>query len=343
MNRRKFLQVLAGSPALAAVHGCLAESKASPEWVMTVRGRVPATELGFTLTHEHALANFQSWDEWVREPRGYDLDEVVRHVMPHLRRIADLGCRSFVDATAVGLGRDGRLLRRLSEESGLHMLVATGNYAAFDYKFLAHYVREDSVEALARRWIGEFEEGIDGSGVRPGFIKLGFNGGNLSDVERKLIGAAAIAHRKTGLTIGAHTGPAVAAYEQLAALEAAGVHPSAWIWIHAQGESDAASYLDAARRGAWISLDGVGPDSVEMHVDRLVRLRDAGLLQLVLVSHDAGWYWVCEPGGGNFRSYDTVFTSLIPALKARGLSQADIERIFVKNPAAAFAVRVRNL
>ena len=83
-------------------------------------------------------------------------------------------------------------------------------------------------------------------GVRPGFIKLGFNGGALSEVERKLIRAGAAAHRATGLTIGAHTGPAVAAYEQLAELEAAGVHPSAWIWIHAQNETDPARYNDAA-------------------------------------------------------------------------------------------------
>jgi predicted metal-dependent phosphotriesterase family hydrolase len=59
------------------------------------------------------------------------------------------------------------------------------------------------------------------------------------------------------------------------------------------------------------------------------------------VSQDAGWYSVGEPGGGNIRPYDTVFTALIPALRARGLAQAEIDPVFVTNPAAAFAVRVR--
>ena len=52
---------------------------------------MPARELGLTLTHEHALANFQPYEEWVRAPRTYDRDEVTRSVLPHLQRIAALG------------------------------------------------------------------------------------------------------------------------------------------------------------------------------------------------------------------------------------------------------------
>jgi phosphotriesterase-related protein len=342
MKRRTFLQALAAA-STGGLQGCATRPAGGEPWVMTVNGRLPARDLGVTLTHEHALANFQPYEEWLRAPRAYDREDVVRHVLPHLERIAALGCRSFVDVTAVGLGRDPALLRRLSGLSGLNILTATGNYAAFDNRFLPQYVRDESVEVLAARWVREFTDGIDGTGVRPGVIKLGFNGGELSDVERKLIRASAVAHRATGLAIGAHTGPAAAAYPQLAELEAAGVHPSAWIWIHAQNEIDPRSYDDAARRGAWISLDGVSPESLAMHVDRVVRLRDAGFLDRVLVSQDAGWYWVGEPDGGKFRPYDRVFTEFIPALKGRGFGQHEIDQIFVRNPASAFAVRVRTL
>jgi len=340
MKRRAFLQVLSGVPVALALPGCMSAPRAG-DWVMTVRGKVPARQLGVTLTHEHALANFQPYDEWLRTPRSYDRAQVAQRVLPYLKTIAVAGCRTFVDATAVGLGRDPLLLRQLSEQSGLHVLTTTGNYAAADYKFLPQYVYEDSVEALAARWIAEWRDGIAGTGIRPGFIKLGFNGASLSDVERKLIRAGAIAHRATGLTIGAHTGQAVAAYEELAELQAAGVDPSAWIWIHAQNEKDPARYVDAARRGAWISLDSIAPDSIELHVERVIGLRDAGLLNRVLVSQDAGWYSVGQPAGGEFRPYDTVFTTFIPALRARGFGPAEIDRLFVTNPANAFAVRVR--
>jgi phosphotriesterase-related protein len=340
MKRRAFLQAMTGASA-AALAGCAVLPGSPQPWVMTVRGRLPARAMGVTLTHEHALASFQSYEDWSRSPLSYDSDEVMSRVLPHLRRIADLGCRTFVDATAVGLGRDAGLLRRLSEQSGLHILCTTGNYAAFDEKFLPQYVREETIEALSSRWIRDFREGIDGTDVRPGVIKLGFNGDTLREVERKLISAAAIAHRATGLTIGSHTGFAQSAYEQLAVLESAGVQASAWIWIHVQNEPDPARYLDAARRGAWISLDGVGPGSISLHVDRVAGLRDAGFLHRVLVSQDAGWYEVGKPNGGEFRPYDTVFTQFIPALRDRGLGETEIRQIFVTNAASAFAVRAR--
>jgi len=343
MNRRSFLQTISAAALASRTLPSAGASRAGDEarHIMTVSGKVAVGDMGITLTHEHALANFQSYAEWLQKPRTYDREEVIRRVLPHLERIRSLGCRTFVDATAVGLGRDPKLLRELSERSGLHVLTVTGNYAAFDYKFLPDYVREDSAEGLADRWIREWHDGIDGTDVRPGFIKLGFNGGALSDVEKKLVRAAAIAHRETGLTIGAHTGPAVAAYEELAILEKARVDPSAWVWIHAQNESDPARYEDAARRGAWISLDGVSPESLDTHADRIFALREKGLLGRVLASQDAGWYWVGEPDGGKFRPYDTVFTALIPALRKRGFTAAEIETLFVTNPATAFAVQVR--
>jgi phosphotriesterase-related protein len=308
---------------------------------MTVRGPIDASAMGLTLTHEHILASFQSHEEWARAPLSYERREVEQRMLPYLTRIASLGCKTFVDATAVGLGRDAALLERMSELSGLNVLTVTGNYAAFDQKFLPPYVYSDSEAALAARWIGEWRHGIGDTGVKPGLIKLGFNGGSLNEVERKLIRAGAMAHKATGLTIGAHTGPATAAFEELAELENLGVHPSAWIWIHAQNEKDSTKHEAAARRGAWISLDGVAPKTVDEHVAAATYLRERGLLNRVLMSQDAGWYTVGQPNGGEPRPYDTVFVALIPALRRRGFSKAEIDTLFIDNPAEAFAVRVR--
>jgi phosphotriesterase-related protein len=327
MKRRAFLQAI---PAVAflATQRIEGKSKAS----------APAAQMGSTLTHEHLLANFQPYEESLKQPRIYDRDEVVKIVLPHLIRIRELGCRTFVDATAVGLGRDVRLLRRLSEESGLHILAATGNYAAMEFKFLPRYVYDSSPEALAGRWIDEWTQGIDGTDVRPGFIKLGFNGRALSDVEKTLIRAGAIAHRETGLAIAAHTGQAVAAFEQLAILSSMGVQPSSWIWIHAQNEKDLQKHVDAAKQGAWVSFDGISPESIDAHVGMVKNLRDQGLLGNALVSQDAGWYSVGEPNGGTFRPFDTLFTSFIPALRNQGFTQEDIQTLLVRNPARAFSI-----
>jgi len=343
MNRRLFLQSAAalGSTALLAFDVARAAGSSTGRQVMTVRGPIEAGELGFTLVHEHLYADLRPHAEQMSKPITPNADEVAEVVLPYLRRLRELGCRTFVDATAVGLGRHADLIKRLSQESGLHMLTVTGNYAAVDYQFLPPYARTESDERLARRWISEWEDGIEGTGVRPGFIKLSANARPISDLERKLIRAAAITHLHTGLTIGVHTQAAVNALAQIAELEARGVHPSAWIWIHAQEEQDLSQHFEAARRGAWVSFDGVNPESVDAHVAKVKHMRDQKLLRHVLVSQDAGWYTAGEARGGNIRGYDTIQTQFIPALRAAGFSDAEIDTLFIDNPARAFAVEVR--
>ena len=124
-------------------------------------------------------------------------------------------------------------------------------------------------------------------------------------------------------------------------LEEEGVSPAAWIWVHAYGERDRMRHVEAARRGAWVEFDGLNPVRSDLYVALILNMKEHDVLHRVLVSHDAGWYHVGEPDGGTFRPYDTLFTTLIPGLKNAGFTDAEIHQIIVKNPAEAFAVRVR--
>ena len=62
----------------------------------------------------------------------------------------------------------------------------------------------------------------------------------------------------------------------------------------------------------------------------------------VLHSHDARWYHVGEPGGENFRPYDTLFTEFIPALRNEGFAELELRQLLVENPREAFTIRVRS-
>jgi phosphotriesterase-related protein len=149
---------------------------------------------------------------------------------------------------------------------------------------------------------------IEGTGIRPGFFKIGVDAGELTAVNRKLIEAAALCHLDTGLAIAGHTGDGRAALQQVEALKRAGVSPAAWVWVHAQNERNTELHLQAARAGAWVEFDGVGPTSIERHVELVKTMHRAGLLDHVLLSHDAGWYSVGEPRGGGVRAFDTLLT-----------------------------------
>jgi phosphotriesterase-related protein len=301
--------------------------------IQTVAGPVDPAQLGVTLMHEHVLVDFIGAAE--ASPSRYDADVVFARALPFLRQVKALGGATLVECTPAYLGRDARLLRRLAEASGLQILSNTGYYGANQDKHLPPHAFTETPQQLAARWIRECEQGIDGTGIKPGFMKIGVDAGPLSEVDAKLVRAAAITHKATGLPIAVHTGNGVAAIEEIDILERDGVPLSSFIWVHAHNEPDGALHQKAAARGAWVEFDGISPKSVDRHVALVLAMRAAGRLDRVLVSHDAGWYHVGEPDGGEFRAFDTLFTTFVPALKAAGLTEADVRQLLVDNPRRA--------
>jgi phosphotriesterase-related protein len=283
--------------------------------------------------HEHVLVDFIGASQ-VSASR-YEPDAVVAKVLRHLHQATALGAATLVECTPAYLGRDPRLLRRLAEASGLHILTNTGYYGANQGKHLPPHAMTENAEQLAARWIREWERGIDDTGIKPAFMKIGVNAGPLSPIDAKLVHAAGITHKATGLPIAAHTGNGIAAVEEMDRLEQAGVPLSAFIWVHAHGETDVTRHTRAAARGAWVEFDGISEKTVDRHVTLVQQMRAAGHLDRILVSHDAGWYRVGEPDGGVFRPFDTLFTRFVPALTAAGLTPADVRRLLVDNPRRA--------
>ena len=307
--------------------------------IITVRGEIPASEIGKTLHHEHLLVDFIGADS-----TGYhrwNRDEVVEKVLPYLIEIKKLGYKTLVECTPAYLGRDPELLKRLAEESGMQIITNTGYYSAVGAKFIPEHGFTETAEQLAERWIAEAKNGIEGTGVYPGFIKIAVERAPLEEINRKVVEAACITHKATGLTIMSHTGPAVPAFQELEILKQYGVHPSAFIWTHAHNEQDFNKLIEAARMGTWIAFDNFTPERLERYVEFALLMKKESLLGKLLFSHDAGWYKPEEPNGGDFRGYTEIEELLIPALLKSGLTQPDIHQLFVQNPSEALKVKIR--
>lgn len=329
MTRRAWL-------AAAAV---TAGAQAGEGRVMTVRGPVAPGALGLMLPHEHLFSNF---GEEPAEPPRYDDAALLQTVVPIARRVKELGCGTLADATAAWFGRSPVLLKTISEKTGLHVLTNTGYYGAASDRYVPKPAYEEDAARLAARWVREWREGIAGTGIRPGFIKTGVDAGPLSEIDAKLVRAAALTHRSTGLTMAVHTGGnPEAAMRQLAIVREEGVSPEAWIWVHANqvksGEEEALE--KAAGAGAWISLDGLDEATLERHLELVLRLRAKGHLNRVLLSHDGNSF---RAGGKRpERPYTLLFEKLLPELRRAGLSGAEIDQLTRSNPARAFTVRRR--
>ena len=340
IGRRDFVSEL-GAGVCAGLGLSMRSSVAAAGSINTVRGPLAPAKLGVTLMHEHVLVDFAGADKI--EKGRYDPDEAFNLALPHLKKAYELGCRTLVECTPAYIGRDPVLLRRLSDASGLTLLTNTGYYGAGANKYLPRHAFDESADQLARRWIEEARGGIEGSGIKPGFIKIGVEKGSLSEIHRKLARAAALTHKATGLTIASHTGDGAAALDQLDVLRQEGVAAAAFIWVHAQNESNAAVHIEAARRGAWVEFDGISQQSLDRHVGFVRNMIDQGLVRRTLISMDAGWYHVGEPGGGRYRGYEAVFLLFLPALRKTGAGDRRIRVLMVDNPRLALEQKIRLL
>ena len=306
---------------------------------MTVLGPIAPAAMGATLPHEHIMLDFIGADLVSRD--RYDRNTVFKAVLPHLQQLTDFGCRTLVECTPAYIGRDPVLLKRLAMATELNLLTNTGYYGAGQNKFLPEDALTESADELARWWLREWREGIEDTGIRPGFIKIGVDEGPLSNLHRTLVRAAARTHLGSGLTIAAHSGDGRAVLEELYVLEEEGVSGAAFIWVHAQNEPDPILHWHVAEHGAWVEFDHISPPDVALHVELVLAMKARGYLHRVLLSHDAGWYEIGQPEGGKFRPYDTLFTQFIPALRQHGFTETEISLLLVANPRDAFTIRVR--
>jgi phosphotriesterase-related protein len=309
----------------------------SSQCIQTVKGAVAVDTLGLILPHEHLFTD-------LRGPLAPDYShakpEAVARVMePYLAAAHAIGVTALVECSTVGVGRNLAVLRHLAEVTPIHLVAPTGVYRE---AFTPPSLRQMSAEALAEEWIRELTEGIEGTRVRAGFIKIAVSDDGPTTLEVRNLKAAALASRQTGAAAASHTTSGAVARCEMAILEAEGLDLRRFIWAHANLEPDRAFHLEAARRGAYVEFDAVGAEwqSQSALVDYTLALIEAGYAENILLSHDAGWYDPSQPDGrpeSGIRGYTALVEEFIPALRARGVTDDLLHLITVTNPARAFA------
>jgi predicted metal-dependent phosphotriesterase family hydrolase len=301
--------------------------------VVTVRGPIGPSALGVTLSHDHVLMDgwtiFRSYSAIIDDEETAALE---------LRIFRDAGGGAVCDPTNIGLGRDPLALRRISEASGVHIVMGAGWYREATYP--ADLDRR-STNDLADQLVRELTVGVEETGVRAGFIgEIGTERGFISPLEERVFRAAARAHRRTRCPILTHTTHfGELALEQLALLAEEGVPADRVIVSHMGDRRDQRPLLAIAATGAWLSVDNLGFVTgyapIEVRADNIARLWQEGYGGRVLLGNDT-----CETGqltvnGGP--GYANVMQRVRPLLAERGISEAQFRMMTVDNPAAAYA------
>ena len=309
----------------------------SAQTIHTVKGPVEIDSLGLILPHEHLFTDLRG--PHVPEYAQGDPSAVLEVVEPYLAEAAAAGATVLVECSTIGVGRNLPVLQGLADATSIHIVAPTGVYRD---AFIPASLREVSEDYLADLWTKELTEGIEGTSIRAGFIKLAMSDDGPTPLEIRNLRAAVNASQRTGAVIASHTIGGTVAKKEMDVLEEAGHDLQRFIWIHAQTEPDVSELAAAARRGAYIELDSVGAphQSQPELLNVTVALIEAGHVDHLLLSHDAGWYNPGKPNGipdEGYRGYTALMKDFLPALSSRGLSAEQLRQITVQNPARAFA------
>lgn len=306
-------------------------------FVMTARGPIAPADLGLTLPHEHIIAK-------PRDVGGDDPDLLLDDTaaaLAEVERFREAGGGAILDATPRDYGRDAAAMASLATRTRIHLIVVTGRHK---HRHAAHLVSGRSVDELAEEFVRELTEGIDGTGVRAGAIKVGTSRDEITPVEATVLRAAARAHLETGAPITTHTERGTMALEQVALLRAEGVDPRRVIVGHLDFRLDEPYLRSVLETGATIGFDQFGkvkygPD--EARARMVKRLVDAGHGDQILLSGDLARKSYLVAYGGT-PGYAGLLTQVKALLAGAGLDEECIRRLLVDNPARALATSPRS-
>jgi len=308
--------------------------------VNTVLGPVAAGALGQTLMHEHITC--ADWSMRMNfGDKYFQYDKLVEMAVGQLEKLKSYGVTTFVDGTAVNLGRDIRLLRDVAEKSGMNIVASSGFY----YQEEAWLAMRDEGE-IHDLLLDECLNGIAGTDSKPGIMKNGVSPAGVTPLQKKLLHCVGTVAREAGLPIFCHHDPNThAGYEILDIYASAGVDPCRVVLGHTGDGNDWAYQEDLVKAGAYIGFDRLAyghlNNPVKNCVKNIIALAEKGYLNRVFLSHDWATYlgfwdsWETT-ASADYLNLDIDFTyvsrEVIPMLRAAGLTESDVRQIMVENP-----------
>jgi phosphotriesterase-related protein len=316
--------------------------------VETVRGPVDVTRLGTTLMHEHVFV----LNEEIRlnYPADWNEEARVADAAAKLNALRRRGCDTIADPTVIGLGRDIRRIQRVAAGTEINIIVATGLYTYDDVPFYFRYRgaqrQSASSDPMTAMFVADITEGISGTGVKAAFLKCAIEERGLTPGVERVLRAVGSAHVATGAPITVHTHPGSGSgLAAMRVLAAEGADLTRVVMGHSGDTTDLEYLARLADAGCVLGMDRFGLDLIlpfEQRVDTVAALARRGYADRMVLSHDAACYidWFRQdliPGFAPSWHYGHLFDDVLPALRERGVGEAEIETMLVANPARYFS------
>jgi len=333
--------------------------------ILTARGPIEPAALGAVLMHEHLHCDIYDWErqELLTEEQPISSERrafLMKEAIPYLKQCTEYGCGAFLEATPPPWRAWPTFYTEASEAAGVHIILCTGFYREVeDGAYWAHrpedriwpFVVRASVEELAEFCTREILEGVHGTEVHAGAIKVGSSSPTLTDAEEKAFRAGARAQRATGVHITTHCTKIGAETTHLRLFDQEGMdltrvvigHTAA----HLMDPETRSVCMDWMRRGANFLPTNLGiredPERWQSLVEAIHDVFDAGLGDRLCFGLD--WAFVSESGPFGPCTFMPpppflhMFTHTLPAFRAMGLTSEEEKAIMITNPRSILPVR----
>lgn len=336
--------------------------------IKSVCGSIPKENLGVVAPHEHVLLDLTAFYQALPVP-GIENPETQKVEMWNLgilsrdcyalkdnllltdEQVATdelmfykrAGGNTVVDASLPGIGRDPQGLKRISEKTGLNIIMGTGFYVGETHPKELDSMTEEEIGDLM---VKELRDGVDG--ICAGYIgEIGISE-IFDDKERRVLRAAAHAHKKTGAAINVHINPwTTNGIEAADILLAMGVPADRICISHIDVENREEYIYELLGKGVFVEFDNFGKEyyirrevrnsgyGLFVHdterVSLLKKLVDDGFVGQILLTCDLCLKNLLHKYGG--WGYDHVLTNIVPMMEDEGINPSDIRKMLVENPA----------
>lgn len=289
----------------------------------TVLCRINKSEAKACLCHEHICC----FSEYLFKMVGkeyLDKEKLASKSIAELKRLKDAyGMNLFIDCTPVNIGRDIELLKKISKESGVHIVCSTGFY----------YTDEPVLYNMSEETLAEYIV-ADAKETNAGIIKAAVENETISSFNEKLLKATALAHQKLGLPVVLHTN--ANNKNGLTAVEILlrnGVRPECITVGHLSDTEDIDYITKFAELGCYIGLDRLYNNTSEDYIGKKIKiisiLCELGYMNRIILSHDELFFngFEANPQIKEKTRFDYIFKHILPRLE-----NETADEIIRKNP-----------
>ncbi len=306
-----------------------------PGIVRTVLGDIAADQLGVTYMHEHLIIDSPIVAKefaHIYLPSEAEAIEEVGLCKSH-------GVQTMVDCMPTGSGRSAIKLAAISRATGMNIVATTGLHT--DRYYLPTVELETmNAQDLAQVFIRDIELGMEGTEHKAGQLKVVTSGQVITDRDRRLFEATAIAHHTTGAPILSHCEHGKGALEQIELFLGLNIPIHKVTLSHTDKEYDFGYHKEILSSGINVEYDqslrqcdfAAPPSALLMKA-----MADAGFIDQIMLGTDGARRSLWSSLGGS-PGLAWLYNGWSKKLLEIGFTQAQLDNVFIDNPAKALTL-----